>query len=685
MENRKQMTTQEAADVLGVCYGTVQNWIKAGRIGTADRSKRPTKVCSREILRLKQAIDTGTLPYLQSRRNKSRIGGFSIPANYLLRSQSLNLVHQLLLLAKQIDNQQRIFILLELYLKLLLSKGSIRARPLDENSSLMEQWLVGTLDLGAYYPIVSELYGQIGEIHKETLSVLVQVAKLDFAYTAGEDLLGLVYMSICSMDQRKAAGSYYTPTSVAIDLISDCLAHSKLPIPRIVDPCCGSGNFLLQLFFIFQARFRREGLSDYDIEKLLLTKILNGYDNDPVAVMLTKMNLSLLTKFPELIPSVKIICRDTLTEKINSSQYDLVIGNPPWGYKFNRQEARLLSDRYYTATAGGKVESFNLFIEWAINQVVPGGFIGYVLPEAFLTVKMHLRVRKLILRQCSVKQVTCLGYIFPAVNTPVISLIIQRSEDLTNNRVKVKSNEGPYLIPQKSFSNANYSFNIFGNQKDHQILQHLQKEVKVQYLRGNGDFALGIVTGNNNKHVLSQPTPDSEPVIVGPDIFKYRLKSAGNHIVYQREKFQQVAPDNLYRANEKLLYRFINSRLIFAYDNQQYLSLNSANILIPRFNNLSLKYVLAVLNSRIAQFYHSITNPSPRILRSQLESIPIYVCNKKQENIIVQLVECIISSKNPAQRREIYEAIDEKLMDYYMLPNKYKTYITKKDKIKGLL
>ena len=127
MENRKQMTTQEAADVLGVCYGTVQNWIKAGRIGTADRSKRPTKVCSREILRLKQAIDTGTLPYLQSRRNKSRIGGFSIPANYLLRSQSLNLVHQLLLLAKQIDNQQRIFILLELYLKLLLSKGSIRA------------------------------------------------------------------------------------------------------------------------------------------------------------------------------------------------------------------------------------------------------------------------------------------------------------------------------------------------------------------------------------------------------------------------------------------------------------------------------------------------------------------------------------------------------------------------------
>ncbi|NMB38699.1 MAG: N-6 DNA methylase, partial [Firmicutes bacterium] len=366
-------------------------------------------------------------------------------------------------------------------------------------------------------------------------------------------------------------------------------------------------------------------------------------------------------------------------------KFDLIIGNPPWGYKFSRDEARLLADHYYTAGTKGGVESYNLFIEWAINKIADNGIISYILPEAFLTVRLHARARQLILKNCRINKVTCFGTIFPEVNAPVISLVMQRTDKFKQNYVKIKTDGKDYRVPQASFSNMDFSFNVFGSKTDYEIIRHLRSEVNVQYLKGNADFALGIVTGNNKKYVLKQPQANSEVVITGRDVFKYRIRPGGSYLVYRRDRFQQVASDYLYRAEEKLLYRFINSRLVFAYDDNQLLSLNSANILIPRFSNMSIKYVLAVLNSRIAQFYHAVTNPSPKVLRSQLETIPICVCGKKQENIIVGLVNSIIISEKPAQRREIYEEIDRRLMNYYMLPAKYQAYIRRKNQIVELL
>lgn len=66
----------------------------------------------------------------------------------------------------------------------------------------------------------------------------------DYVYEPAEDILGLIYISCKNIGSRKATGSYYTPTKIVKKLIE------KLDIAsdsRILDPCCGTGNFLLQL------------------------------------------------------------------------------------------------------------------------------------------------------------------------------------------------------------------------------------------------------------------------------------------------------------------------------------------------------------------------------------------------------------------------------------------------------
>lgn len=685
MKEREMLTVQQAADLLGVSYATIRNWVKSGRIVNTYNHDQQVGLSRQEIIRLKAAIDLGEVQYLKSRRNKQAVSGFSIPVAYLADNQHLKLANQLLLMAKQLNSNHRLLVLLELYLCLLWSKGDLEDRCVNHSDSLTFQWLTGELTLGAYHGIAAEFYDLVNDVDETVFSVLAQISQLEISYISGEDLLGLVYMSICSLGTRKAAGSYYTSTDIAVQLIKDSISYLKLDVPTIIDPCCGSGNFLLQLFLVFQAELRQAGYADYDIERNLLTSMLNGYDNDPVAVVLTKMNLSLLSTYPDLVSNLGIYCQDTLAVLAEDQKYDLIIGNPPWGYKFSRNEAKSLADGYYTARTNGGVESFNLFIEWAINQIADSGIISYILPEAFLTVRLHHRARELILKNCKINKVTRFGTIFPEVNSPVISLVMQKTDKAKGNTVKIRADGKDYQVPQAYFSNVDFSFNVFGSELDYEIIHHLHNEVNVKYLKGNADFALGIVTGNNKKYVLQQPQANSEPVITGRDVLKYRIEPGGSYLVFHRDRFQQVAPDHLYRAAEKLLYRFINSNLVLAYDDNQHLSLNSANILIPRFSDISLKYVLAVLNSRIAQFYHAATNPSPKVLRSQLETIPICVCSKKQENIIIELVNSIIISEKPAQRREIYEEIDRKLMNYYMLPKKYQIYIGRKNQIVELL
>ena len=134
-------------------------------------------------------------------------------------------------------------------------------------------------------------------------------------------------------------------------------------------------------------------------------------------------------------------------------------------------------------------------------------------------------------------------------------------------------------------------------------MQKILSRTNCTTLVDNAVFALGIVTGNNNALLSKDSAPGLEPIIKGTDISKYHINSHSGYLAFQPELFQQTAPEALYRAPEKLLYRFINKQLIFAYDNTGLLSLNSCNILIPQIEGLSIKYVLAILNSSVAQFF----------------------------------------------------------------------------------
>jgi hypothetical protein len=159
-------------------------------------------------------------------------------------------------------------------------------------------------------------------------------------------------------------------------------------------------------------------------------------------------------------------------------------------------------------------------------------------------------------------------------------------------------------------------------------------------------WALGVVTGNNRKVLKRVPETGCEAIYTGKEIEPFRLREPQFYLRYDRSRLQQVAKEEIYRAPEKLVYRFVSKRLTFAYDASQRLFLNSANILIPRIPGTSAKTVAAFLNSELFQFYYSQTFASAKVLKSELEELTFPALSSEMNRRLEAGVDAVLAGKS---------------------------------------
>lgn len=176
-------------------------------------------------------------------------------------------------------------------------------------------------------------------------------------------------------------------------------------------------------------------------------------------------------------------------------------------------------------------------------------------------------------------------------------------------------------------------------QEEAVIKQVLDRSV---YSLSNSQWALGIVTGNNKELLKSSEGPLLEKIYTGKEIEKFRLREAKKYVLYDRDSFQQVAKDEIYRADEKLVYKFVSNKLMFAYDDSASLFLNSANILIPNILGMSTKTVLAFLNSSLYQFIYEKLFGELKVLRGNLSELPFPQIDEETDKLLTSLVDEII-------------------------------------------
>ena len=640
------ITLKELCEELSISTATGRNWIKLEKL-TPDYIDKRTPYFSKPYVDiLKTDIISGKNNALKSRRNKKYISGNALYNSYVSENcKNLPVLQKILSFAR--DKQIKLttesiqILLADCALHLFAQKMNA---DFQNQKGILLKYLNHEISVGKYDTLINDLLVDVQAAlrfyHEYPL-----LFNLEYEYESNEDILGLIYISCNNIGNRKATGSYYTPTKVVKKLIRklDITVSSK-----ILDPCCGTGNFLLQL------------PNDTCFENVY------GNDIDSVSVKITRINMAL--KYPNA-PVEQILTQITelnyLTE-YNIDSFNYIIGNPPWGYEFSDEDKKVLREKYQTAS-GKNIESYDVFIEKSLIHLAQNGQLSFVLPEAILNVKSHMTIREIISQQSSIQYLEFLGNAFDGVQCPcIIFQIAATGKPLSTVGMLVNDGKQEFKIElQRNVSSAYFSF--ITNDVEYKILQKIKNLKNAAYLLNNADFALGIVTGSNKEYISSQKTSENEMVLKGADICKYHINPSNNYIIFKPDSFQQVAPTEMYRAKEKLLYRFICGQLVFAYDDKQTLSLNSCNIVIPKLPNLKMKYILAILNSRVAQFIYKKDFNSVKVLRSHIESIPIPAVDAAIQDEIIQITDALISNTSSAKASELYEQLDRMIFKLFQL------------------
>ena len=174
----------------------------------------------------------------------------------------------------------------------------------------------------------------------------------------------------------------------------------------------------------------------------------------------------------------------------------------------------------------------------------------------------------------------------------------------------------------------------------------------------HSQWALGIVTGDNKNKVKKEMATGLEPVYTGKQVTPFRLQKGSSYISFAPETFQQCAKEEFFRAPEKLIYRFIAKYPIVAFDDKQCLCLNSANILIPELDSISIKSVAALLNSSLYHYYYAIKFADIKVLKGNLQELPFPKLTKVQDEKLSHLVSSIQASNfSEGFQRELDETV----------------------------
>ncbi len=442
------------------------------------------------------------------------------------------------------------------------------------------------------------------------------------------DFLGLVYQSFLNEGKKNAIGSYYTPKNVAENMTQN-LVFSEDKV--FLDPCCGSGAFLLSC-------------------KAKNPKQLYGIDNDALAVMIARINL--LLKYSDWEFKPNIYCCDFLEGntflnycEVFNMQFDYIATNPPWG-AITRCECEADKSEFK--------EPFSQFFVKSCEMLKESGSIRFLFPEAIMNVKSHKNIRNYILKNLHLVGITAYGSTFSGVVTKYVDIECDKCQK--GNLFKYTDENGVRISSLSSVCESeNLVFNFLG-EADRNIL-HKVKE-KGKYSLKNSVWALGIVTGDNKNKIFSEEKVGSEKIYTGKEITPYLLKNAENRIFYDRANWQQAAKEEIYRADEKLVYKFISKKLVFAYDNSKSLFLNSANILIPNIPNMSIKTVMAFLNSDLFQFLYIKMFGEVKILKGNLSQLPFPDISQEENLFLTDLVDNLLNG-NLDKEKEIKTAICE--------------------------
>lgn len=387
------------------------------------------------------------------------------------------------------------------------------------------------------------------------------------------------YLTETTIDYRKKLGQFFTPRTLREELLSRI---PKVIKPKILDPSCGTGEFLLSA-------------KQYFVEPQLY-----GWEIDSKLVEIAR----------RILPEAHIEEVDSL-QKPFKEEFDIVLGNPPY---FEFKPNRYLKSKFKEIISG-RPNIYAFFVYLGLKILKPGGYLGYVVSSSMNNGAYFKKLRKFIVNNADIQYMKILeNQPFEGVNHTFQLLVLK----------KIK-NSGRYVFKHKDL--------LIFSEKSEVLKKIFEKSLTL------GDLGYKVQTGkvtwSQNKDKLTNDP--KEGILL---IWSYNIKK-GKLTLDNYKKPQYIKwPTNKADKGPAIVVRRIvghpKQALLEAAlvpPNVIFVAENHVNVIYPpsREKIEEMKEIVKQLNSlKIQNIIRSLTG-NTQISKTELEKlVPITLKRKKK-------------------------------------------------------
>lgn len=530
------------------------------------------------------------------------------------------------------------------------------------------------------------LYGDIG-VQKKLFffSYKFDIIPLDLISAIYEEFYHSTSDEVDKKSKVRQDGVYYTPPVLAEFVLARVLTIDELnKCPRVLDPACGSGIFLVEAFrrMVRYAWEKKKAALDFNELKEILGNQILGIEVEEEAARITAFSLYLAllhyldppsilkqihsgNKLPNLLVSERKNQSHLNTLRIDNAfcvnksdlgEVDIIVGNPPWGAPGNRADA-ITKQRQQVMLEWcksnsypiGNKESSQAFLWRALDFLKEGGrcallasagvlFKHSLTTKAFRNEWMSKVCIEEVFNFTHVREFFFQGGISPFVmihftkarqnKKPVEYWSAKQVVALKEiQAVLLSKYDRSYLVEQDLTDNKTWKVNWFGRHADAAFLKQLGYLKKLVAFVDRGKSGQGYMTSSKKYDFSDYSNMPSIKKLSSRYNNTERIESPTK--VHRKGKFLSYSEDKLL-INEGLSEKnSLKGQLLCNYFEQPIsFSESCYSLILNQPSNRRYKLLLGILWSSFSRYYFFKTTANwglwnHKILLDELYQLPI--------------------------------------------------------------
>lgn len=362
---------------------------------------------------------------------------------------------------------------------------------------------------------------------------------------------------------KDGKGTHYTPSSLVEFVLSRILSLEVLKTkPRVLDPACGSGIFLVESFrrmVRYELAVQRKTALDLNDLLAILKNQIAGIEINPEAIKIAAFSLylSLLHYLnpPNILEYIKsggklpyliwhgihesnhfniLLEANSFNEKrtaeiFETKSFDAVVGNPPWGTPSARDEKGRRELNIIVDWCSARKITFpdkepsHAFLFRSLDFLKPNGLCSLLVKSGVLLKFSPLSndFKEQLLQSSTLEEVINFSHIrhvffsgaispfvlmklvkrLPTPEDSILYWSLRKSEGVEKNKVVIVDKNDLQRIPY-SYSNVHDVWKIlyWGNQNDFKLIQSMRRFPRLEELLDMSKTAQGFKEANKSKN-----------------------------------------------------------------------------------------------------------------------------------------------------------------------------------------